>query len=42
VLVDAFQVAQKQLKDYRRVSHGDVKYKSGKPKGIAAELDPEL
>lgn len=42
VLEDAFQVAQKQLKDYRRVSHGDVKYKSGEPKGIAAELDPEL
>ena len=28
VLDDAFQVAQKQLKDHRRVSHGDVKYKS--------------
>ena len=28
VLDEAFLVAQKQLKDYRRVSHGDVKYKS--------------
>jgi hypothetical protein len=22
--------------DYRRVSHGDVKYKSGEPRGISA------
>jgi ribosome-associated translation inhibitor RaiA len=29
VLDEAFAVAQKQLKDYRRISHGDVKYKSG-------------
>jgi hypothetical protein len=29
-------VAQKQLKDYRRVSHGDVKYKSGEPRGVSA------
>jgi hypothetical protein len=36
VLDDAFQVAQKQLKDYRRVSHGDVKYKSGEPRGVTA------
>ena len=28
VLDEAFQGAQKQLKDYRRVSHGDVKHKS--------------
>jgi ribosomal subunit interface protein len=33
VLDEAFSVAQKQLKDYRRVSHGDVKYKSGEPRG---------
>ncbi len=39
VLEDAFSVAQKQLKDYRRVSHGDVKYKSGEPRGIAAERE---
>jgi ribosome-associated translation inhibitor RaiA len=32
VLDDAFLTAQKQLKDYRRVSHGDVKYKSGEPR----------
>ena len=32
VLDEAFLVAQKQLKDYRRVSHGDVKYKSGEPR----------
>jgi ribosome-associated translation inhibitor RaiA len=28
VLEDAFLVAQQQLKDYRRISHGDVKHKS--------------
>lgn len=28
VLDNAFAVAQKQLKDYRRISHGDVKHKS--------------
>jgi ribosome-associated translation inhibitor RaiA len=33
VLDDAFQVAQQQLKDYRRILHGDVKYKSGEPRG---------
>ena len=37
VLDEAFLVAQKQLKDYRRVSHGDVKYKSGEPRGTAGE-----
>ena len=37
VLDDAFSVAQKQLKDYRRVSHGDVKYKSGEPRGASGE-----
>jgi ribosome-associated translation inhibitor RaiA len=35
VLDEAFLVAQKQLKDYRRVSHGDVKYKSGAPRGTS-------
>ena len=29
VLDNAFAVAQHQLKAYRRVLHGDVKYKSG-------------
>lgn len=33
VLDNAFGVAQKQLKDYRRISHGDVKYKSAEPRG---------
>lgn len=33
VLDEAFAVAQKQLKDYRRISHGDVKHKSGEPRG---------
>ena len=37
VLEESFLVAQKQLKDYRRVSHGDVKYKSGEPRGTAGE-----
>ncbi len=30
VLDDAFSVAQKQLKDYRRISHGDVKHKNSR------------
>lgn len=33
VLDSAFLVAQKQLKDHRRISHGDVKRKSGEPRG---------
>ena len=33
VLDGAFLVAQNQLKEYRRVSHGDVKRKSGEPRG---------
>jgi len=37
VLDDAFEVAQKQLRDYRRISHGDVKYKSGEPRGASGE-----
>ena len=28
VLDNAFAVAEQQLKDYRRVSHGDVKHKN--------------
>ena len=31
VLDNAFSVAQKQLKDYRRISHGDVKHKTAGP-----------
>lgn len=37
VLDDAFKVAQQQLKDYRRISHGDVKYKSGEVRGESGE-----
>jgi ribosome-associated translation inhibitor RaiA len=37
VLDETFLVAQKQLKDYRRVSHGDVKYKNGEPRGAVDE-----
>ena len=37
VLEDAFRVAQQQLKDYRRISHGDVKYKSGEARGAGGE-----
>lgn len=32
VLDEAFATAQEQLKVWRRVSHGDVKYKSGEPR----------
>jgi ribosome-associated translation inhibitor RaiA len=39
VLEESFLVAQKQLKDYRRVSHGDVKYKNGEPRGTAGESE---
>jgi len=41
VLDNAFAVAQHQLKAYRRVLHGDVKYKSGEPRGTggASGLD---
>ena len=45
VLDNAFAVAQHQLKAYRRVLHGDVKYKSGQPRGtseIAAASEEEL
>jgi ribosome-associated translation inhibitor RaiA len=37
VLDDCFATAQKQLKDWRRISHGDVKYKSGEPRGTSGE-----
>ena len=42
VLDDAFSVAQKQLKDYRRVSHGDVKHKSGQPRGTGDDCGLHL
>lgn len=35
VLDNAFGVAASRLKDWRRISHGDVKYKSGEPRGAA-------
>jgi len=35
VLDNAFAVAASQLKAYRRISHGDVKYKSGEPRGAS-------
>ena len=35
VLDNAFAVAASQLKAYRRISHGDVKYKSGEPRGTS-------
>ena len=38
VLDDAFLTAQKQLKEYRRVSHGDVKYKSGEARSASGEV----
>ncbi|MGZ5921966.1 MAG: HPF/RaiA family ribosome-associated protein [Rhizomicrobium sp.] len=37
VLDNAFAVAQGQLKDYRRIVQGDVKYKSGEPRGTGGE-----
>src|SRR5882757_3471362 len=39
VLDNAFSVAQQQLKAYRRISHGDVKYKSGEPRGAGGPSD---
>jgi ribosome-associated translation inhibitor RaiA len=33
VLDNAFAVAAGRLKDYRRISHGDVKHKNGEPRG---------
>lgn len=41
VLDEAFLVAQKQLKDWRRISHGDVKYKAGEPRGAGGPSSPE-
>lgn len=37
MLDDAFRAAQQQLKDYRRIIQGDVKYKSGEPRGARGE-----
>src|SRR4051812_24772988 len=37
VLDNAFAVAASRLKDYRRISHGEVKYKSGEPRGASGE-----
>jgi ribosome-associated translation inhibitor RaiA len=34
VLDNAFAVAASRLKDYRRIKHGDVKYKSGETRGV--------
>ena len=42
VLDNAFAVAQHQLKAYRRVLHGDVKYKSGQPRGTGEIAEKEL
>jgi ribosome-associated translation inhibitor RaiA len=36
VLDNAFAVAASRLKDYRRISHGDVKHKSGEPRGAGS------
>ncbi|MBV9550517.1 MAG: ribosome-associated translation inhibitor RaiA [Alphaproteobacteria bacterium] len=33
VLDNAFAVAASRLKDFRHISHGEVKYKSGEPRG---------
>lgn len=37
VLDDVFTVAAARLKEYRRISHGDVKQKSGEPRGMGGE-----
>jgi hypothetical protein len=37
VLDAAFAAAQSQLKDHRRIVQGDVKYKSGEPRGARGE-----
>jgi ribosome-associated translation inhibitor RaiA len=36
-LDDAFAAAMTQLKNYRRIVQGDVKYKSGAPRGARGE-----
>ena len=41
VLDNAFAVAASQLKAYRRISHGDVKYKSGEVRGTGGPSDLE-
>jgi len=41
VLDNAFAVAATQLKAYRRISHGDVKYKSGEVRGTGGPSDLE-
>lgn len=37
VLDGAFAAAQSQLKDYRRILQGDVKYKNGEPRGARGD-----
>jgi len=37
MLDDAFRAVQQQLKDYRRIIQGDVKYKSGEPRGARGD-----
>lgn len=37
VLDAAFAVAESQLKDHRRIVQGEVKYKSGEPRGAKGE-----
>ena len=38
---NAFAAAMSQLKDYRRIIQGDVKYKSGEPRGARGETGLE-
>ena len=37
VLDNAFAVAADRLREHRRISHGDVKYKSGEPRGASSD-----
>jgi ribosome-associated translation inhibitor RaiA len=37
MLDDAFRAVQQQLKDHRRIIQGDVKYKSGEPRGARGD-----
>ena len=41
VLDAAFAAAQSQLKEHRRIVQGDVKYKSGEPRGARGESSLE-
>jgi ribosomal subunit interface protein len=41
VLDAAFAAAQSQLKDHRRIVQGDVKFKSGEPRGARGESSLE-